>query len=163
LPSDSHALLRRKIERWFDCEGIVFKSLPDLNSYFHLVAELKNASIHVHESKVRKGCLVVQGTLALGQDQLSRIGKVVQEEKRSLFLSLFSMLDKTEYHFMLQEDFTSQFWLKIQRTLYVEELTRTALLREMKDLNTRFVNINYTLNEALGVMVPVSIDTPIYA
>ncbi len=159
---EDHAAIRTTIENWLDAEGITFKNVPDLNSHFHILAGLKNISIHIHESKVRRGCLIVQGVWALGPDQLERVEKIKDEDKRSLFLSLFAILDKSEYHFMLQEDFNSQSWLKIQRTLYIEDITRTRLLEEMKDLNSRFVNMNYTLNEALGYIVPVSSDSPVY-
>ncbi len=159
---DTHGKLRTKIEKWLEAEGIRFEPVKDLNSFFHIRADLKNTQIHVHESKVRRGCLVVQGTLALDPDQLARIEKVKSEDKKSLFLSLFSLLDKSEYLFLIQEDFTSKSWLRIQRTLYIDDLTRTRLLNEMKDLNTKFVNINYAVNEALGKMVPVSDTSPIY-
>src|SRR5437879_418234 len=112
---NKHAALRAKIEKWLEAEGILFKQVGDLNSFFHILANLKNMQIHIHESKVRRGCLIVQGVLALSPDQLSRVEKISPEDKRGLFLSLFYLLDKSEYHFMIQEDFASQAWLKIQR------------------------------------------------
>ncbi|MDG6924072.1 MAG: hypothetical protein JRN67_12380, partial [Nitrososphaerota archaeon] len=110
---------------------------------------LRNVSIHISESKVRRGVLAVQGILDLAEDQLFKIGKISSEENDLLFRLLFASLDKTEYLFLLQKDFKAKNWLKIQRTLYVDELTRTDLLREMKDLNIKLVNINYVVNESL--------------
>ncbi len=157
-----HFTLKAKIENWLEAEGISFADVPDLNSHFHVQTNLKNVPIHLHESKVRQGVLVVQGVLSLTNDQLSIIAEMKQEDRRSLFLSLFSILDRSEYLFMVQEDFSSKSWLRIQRTLYVEDLTRTRLLGEMKDLNTKFVNMNYALNQSLGSIVPVSSESPIY-
>jgi hypothetical protein len=157
-----HLELRAKIEEWLEAEGIAFKGIPDLNSYFHLETNLKNAPIHLHESKVRRGVLVVQGVLSLTDSQLEIVLKMTDEDRKTLFLSIFAILDKSEYLFMIQEDFSSTSWLRIQRTLYVEDLTRTRLLNEMKDLNTKFVNMNYELNEALGRIVPVSDESSIY-
>ncbi|MGI0091723.1 MAG: DUF2299 family protein [Nitrososphaerales archaeon] len=149
MSDDDHLLLKEKIEEWLDDEGISFSQTPDLNSFFHLQANLKNVAIHIQESKVRKGVLAVQGILEPGEDQLYKLGRISEEDRKSLFRSLFSTLDKSEYLFLLQEDFAAENWLKIQRTLYIEDLTRTSLLDEMKDLNTKFVNVNYTLNESL--------------
>jgi hypothetical protein len=157
-----HLELKARIEDWLESEGIAFKDVPDLNSYFHIETNLKNAPIHLHESKVRRGVLVVQGVLSLTDSQLETVLKMTDEDRKTLFLSLFAILDKSEYLFMIQEDFASKSWLRIQRTLYIEDLTRTRLLEEMKDLNTKFVNMNYDLNEALGRIVPVSDESSIY-
>jgi hypothetical protein len=159
---EEHLALKAKIEEWLEAEGISFKHVPDLNSYFHLETNLKNAPIHLHESKVRRGVLVVQGVLSLTDSQLEIVVKMTEEDKKTLFLSLFAILDKSEYLFMIQQDFSSESWVRIQRTLYVEDLTRTRLLGEMKDLNTKFVNMNYALNEALGRIVAVSDESSIY-
>lgn len=153
---NEHTLLKEKIEGWLEAEGIAFQEASDLNSFFRVQVSLKNVPIHVHESRVRRGVLVVQGVLELSDGQLLMIEKINHDEKKSLFLSLFALLDKSEYLFMLQEDFTSENWLRIQRTLYIEDLTRTRLLTEMKDLNTKFVNINYYVNESLGNITPIA-------
>jgi hypothetical protein len=142
-------------------EGISFQDVKDINSFFHIQADLKNVSIHISESKVRRGVLAVQGILDLAEDQKYKIGKIGQEENDLLYRVLFATLDKSEYLFLLQKDFKAQNWLKIQRTLYVEELTRTDLLREMKDLNMKFVNVNYTVNESLGRLAPIA-DSELY-
>ena len=160
---DCHAPLKIKIEAWLDAEGISFKDVPDFNSHFHILANFKNVAIHIHESKVRHGVLVVSGELTPSRTQLERLERIKPEERRSLFLSLFALLDRSEYLFMLQEDFASRSWLRIQRTLYIEDLTRSSLLGEAKDLNTKFVNMNYALNEALGALAPPSNDPPIYS
>ena len=104
----------------------------------------------------------MQGVLSLTADQLEVITKMTDEDRKTLFLSLFSILDRSEYLFMIQEDISSKNWLRIQRTLYVEDLNRTRLLGEMKDLNTKFVNMNYALNQSLGSIIPVSNESPIY-
>ncbi len=158
-----HSKLKAKIEEWLEAEGISYTNVADFNSHFHIQVNLKNVCIHIQESKVRRGVLVVQGVLSPSELQLDKLEQVKPEDKRSLFLSLFAILDKSEYLFMLQEDFSSKSWLRIHRTLYVEDLTRSSLLNEMKDLNTKFVNMNYALNEALGSLVPVSKDLPIYS
>ncbi len=158
--SDEHLDLKGKIEAWLDDEGIYFSNVPDLNSHFHIQANLKNVAIHVSESRVRRGVLAVQGTLELIADQLEKYEAMSAADKKTLFRSLFALLDKSEYIFLLQQNFALENWLKIQRTLYVEDLTRTNLLREMKDLNMKFVEINYLLNEALAISNPASGNEP---
>ncbi len=148
--SNDHQALKARIEEWLDAEGISFSDVPDLNSFFHIKANLKNLPIEVSESKVRKGVIAVQGGLELSPDQLESYERTSVEDRKSLFNSLFVMLDKSEYLFLLQEDFTIPKWLKIERILYAEDLTRTGLLDQMKDLNTKFVNINYFVNDSLG-------------
>ena len=159
---DRHSLLRQRIEGWLDDEGISFESTPDFNSHFHLKANLKNVEVHLSEPKVRKGVLAVQAVVSLDEMQLARMQDLKPENKKSLFLNLFSKLDRSEYLFMLQEDFTSKNWMRIQRTLYIEDLTRTSLLAEMKNLNTKFVCMNYELNSALDGTVIVRDDKTIY-
>ncbi|MHB1868068.1 MAG: DUF2299 family protein [Nitrososphaerales archaeon] len=154
--TNDHLSVKAKIEDWLDAEGISFDQIQDLNSFFHIVANLKNVPIHINESKVRRGVLVLQGILELSEDQLYKIGKFSPEDGESLFQSLFATLDKSEYLFLLQKDFAMQNWLKVQRTLYIEDLTRTNLLTEMKDLNMKLVNVNYMVNEALKRLVPLS-------
>ncbi|SRR5579863_8394124 len=141
--------LLAKIESWLDDEGISFDKIPDINAKFHLKAHMKNLVVHLRESKVRLGCLVVEGIMALEEDQVALMRKIKNEDQHSLFVKFFRELDRSEYLFQLSKDFANPLWLKIQRILYVENLTRSALLNEMKDLNTRFVNINYEINEAL--------------
>ena len=140
---------REKLEIWLEAEGITFEQVSDYNSHFHLVANLKNVQVHLSEPKVRKGVLAVQAVVALDEQQLWKANQISPEDLRAIFLVLFSKLDRTEYHFMLQEDFTSKSWLRIQRTLYIEDISRTSVLREMKELNVKFVDINYDLTEAL--------------
>lgn len=147
---DDHSLLKTRIEEWLEDEGISFSDVPDMNSYFHVRANLKNVPIDISESKVRKGVLAVQGALDLSADQLDKYQLASKEDKKSLFRALFEMLDRSEYLFLLQEDFEVQSWLKIQRAAYIEDLNRTKLLGEMKDLNMRFVNVNYIVNESLA-------------
>jgi hypothetical protein len=159
--SSDHLSVKAKIEEWLEAEGISFEEVKDLNSFFHVKANLKNIPIHISESKVRRGVLAVQGILELSEDQLYKIGKITPEDSELLFRSLFVSLDKSEYLFLLQKDFRAQNWLKIQRTLYIEDLTRTDLFREMKDLNVRFVDINYILSESLERFTPVS-DADVY-
>ena len=141
--------IQAKIEGWLDQEGIPFELVPDMNSIFHIRAQMKNLQVHVNESRVRLGCLSVQGIMALDLDQRELVKKGSDEEKHALFLSMFRELEKEEYMFQISEDFLDPNWLRIQRTLYAEDLTRTALLEEMKELNTKFVRLNYELNEAL--------------
>jgi hypothetical protein len=160
--SNEHQMLKEKIEGWLEAEGISYGDVPDLNSFFHMTANLKNIPIHISESKVRRGVIAVQGILELAPDQIEKYQVVSEEDRKSLFRSLFAMLDKTEYLFLLQENFAMKNWLKIQRTLYIEDLTRTMLLNEIKDLNTRFVNINYLINETLAEFKPVSEDSTMY-
>ena len=159
--SNNHLSVKAKIEGWLDAEGISFEQVKDLNSFFHIQANLKNVRIHISESRVRIGVLAVQGILDLSEDQLYKIGRITPEDSELLFGSLFSSLDKSEYLFLLQKDFRAQNWLKIERVLYIEELTRTNLLREMKDLNVKFVNINYMVNESLGRFTPAP-DADLY-
>ena len=162
VESNEHHALKAKIEEWLEDEGISFNDVPDLNSHFHIKANLKNIPIHISESKVRLGVLAVQGIMELAADQIEKYQVVSEEDRKSLFRSLFAMLDKAEYLFLLQENFAIQNWLKIQRTLYIEDLTRTMLLNEIKDLNTRFVNINYLINDTLAEFKPVSEDSTMY-
>lgn len=162
IEANEHQLLKAKIEEWLESEGIAFSSVSDLNSFFHIQANLKNIPIHISESKVRKGVLAVQGSLELSLDQLEKYQSISVEDKKTLFLSLFAMLDKSEYHFLLQENFAIQNWLKIQRPLYVEDLTRSMLLNEIKNLNTRFVNINYLVNETLAEFKPATDESSMY-
>jgi hypothetical protein len=138
-----------KIESWLEDEGISFQPEPDFNSHYHIAANLKNVQVHLSEPKVRRGVLAVQASVALDDQQAWKARKIKKEDLKTIFLSLFERLDREEYLFMLQEDFFQKSWLRIQRTLYLEDLTRTALLREMKDLNMRFLNVNYDLNSAL--------------
>lgn len=159
--SNGHLSAKMRIEGWLEAEGISFEEIKDLNSFFHIKANLRNISIHISESKVRIGVLAVQGVLDLAQDQLYKIRKIGTEESELLFRSLFESLDKSEYLFLLQKDFTAQNWLKIQRTLYLDELTRTDLLKEMKDLNMKLVGINYTVNESLEKLAPIA-DSELY-
>jgi hypothetical protein len=155
-------MLKSRIQDWLEAEGISFSDVPDLNSHFHLQTNFKNVPIHLHESKVRRGVLVVQGVLSLTADQLFIVTKMKEEDRKAVFHSLFSILDRSEYLFMIQEDFASKNWLRIQRTLYVEDLNRTRLLEEMKELNTKFVNMNYALNQSLGSIMPVPSESPMY-
>ena len=159
--SSDHLSVKAKIEGWLDAEGISFEQVNDLNSFFHIQANLKNVRIHISESKVRIGVLAVQGILDLSEDQLYKLGRITPEDSELLFGSLFSLLDRSEYLFLLQKDFRAQNWMKIQRTLYIEELTRTNLFREMKDLNMKFVNINYLVNESLEGFTPAP-DADLY-
>jgi hypothetical protein len=159
-PND-HLSIKAKIEDWLEAEGVSFDQVNDLNSFFHIKANLKNISIHISESKVRRGVLAVQGFLDLSQDQLYKVGKISPEDTESLFQSLFSTLDKSEYLFLLQKDFGAQNWLNIQRTLYMEDLTRTSLFAEMRDLNMKFVNVNYLVNEWVERITPKS-DAELY-
>lgn len=158
--SNEHLDLKKKIEAWLDAEGLSFSDVSDLNSHFHIQANLKNTAIHVSESKVRRGVLAIQGTLELVADQLEKYVAMSEADKKTLFKSLFALLDKSEYLFLLQQNFAMSNWLKIQRTLYVEDLARTSLLHEMKDLNMKFVEINYLLNESLAISNPASGKQP---
>jgi hypothetical protein len=160
---DHHSLLRKRIEGWLDDEGISFESAPDFNSHFQLKANLKNVEVHLSEPKVRKGVLAIQAVVSPDETQLARIQNLKPENKRTIFLSLFSKLDRSEYLFMLQEDFTSKNWMRIQRILYIEDLTRTKLFGEMKGLNTKFLNMNYELNLALDSATIAHDDKTIYS
>ena len=151
LEEKSYTSTKQKIEAWLEAEGLTFESVSDFNSHFHLVVNLKNVQVHLSEPKVRKGVLAVQAVASLDEQQLWKANQISPEDKRSIFVSLFSKLDRSEYLFMLQEDFTSKSWLRIQRTLYIEDIKRTSVLREMKELNLKFVNVNYDLNEALDI------------
>lgn len=153
---DDHILLKTRIENWLDEEGISFSQVPDMNSFFHIQANLKNLPIHINESKVRRGVLAVHGVIEPNDGHLLKIEKISEVDKKALFQTIFAFLDKNEYLFMLQENFSSKSWLKIQRTLYIEDLTRTSLLTEMKDLNIKFVSVNYALSEALNGIAPIS-------
>lgn len=157
---NEHQILKTRIQDWLEAEGISFSDVPDLNSHFHIQVNLKNTTVHVSESRVRRGVLAVQGTLQLVSDQLQKYIVMSEADKKTLFNSLFALLDKSEYLFLLQQNFAVENWLKIQRALYIEDLSRTSLLREMKDLNMKFVNVNYILNEALAISNPVSGDKP---
>ena len=148
LPPQTSELLAR-IEGWLDDEGIHFDRVPDINSKFHLKAQMKNLAIHLRESNVRVGCIVVEGIMSLEEDQVELMKKIKGEDQHSLFLKFFRDLDRSEYLFQLGKDFSDPIWLKIQRILYAEDLTRSDLLNQMKELNTKFVNINYEINGAL--------------
>lgn len=148
-PPSEHSSTREKIESWLEAEGISFEQVADFNSHFHIAGNMKNVQVHLSESKVRRGVLAVQGVISLDDQQTWKAKQIKSEDLRAIFLSLFEKLDCSEYHFMLQEDFFSKSWLRIQRTLYIEDLTRTDLLKEMKDLNVKFVNVSYLLNGAL--------------
>ncbi len=148
MPHQIGELLTR-IEGWLDDEGIQFDRVPDINSKFHIKAQMKNLAIHLRESNVRVGCIVVEGIMALEQDQVELMKKVKGEDRHSLFLKFFRELDRSEYLFQLSRDFSDPIWLKIQRILYVDDITRSDLLNQMKDLNTKFVSINYEIDEAL--------------
>ncbi len=141
--------LQTKIEGWLDDEGIPFDRVPDINSKFHIKAQMKNLVVHLRESNVRLGCLVVEGIMALEEDQVQLMQKIKSEDQHSIFLEFFRELDKSEYLFQLSKDFSDPLWLKIQRILYTEDLTRSDLLNQMKELNTKFVNINYRIDGAL--------------
>lgn len=147
--SSENASLWEKIESWLDAEGITFRPVPDFNSRHHIEANLKNVQIHLSEPKVRQGVLAVQAVVSLDEQQVWKAKQIKKEDLHAIFLALFEKLDRSEYLFMLQEDFFSKTWLRVQRTLYFEDLSRTDLLWEMRDLNVRFVNINYDLNSAL--------------
>jgi hypothetical protein len=141
--------LLTRIEGWLDDEGIPFDRVADINSKFHLKVQMKNLVVHLRESNVRVGCVVVEGVMALEEDQVQLMKKIKNENQHSLFVRFFRELDRTEYLFQLSKNFSDPIWLKIQRVLYSEDLTRTQLLNQMKELNTKFVNINYEINEAL--------------
>ncbi|MDA4130971.1 MAG: DUF2299 family protein [Thaumarchaeota archaeon] len=160
---DPHLFLKEKVEGWLDDEGISYEPVPDFNSHFHLKSNLKNIEAHLSEPKVRKGVLAIQAIVSPDETQLAKVQAMKPEARRGIFLSLFSKLDRSEYLFMLQEDFESKSWLRIQRTLYIEDLTRTILLSEMKNLNTKFVDMNYELNIALEGVVTSSGDKTIYS
>ena len=159
---DSNRILKEKIESWLDDEGIPYEEVKEINSHFRLKAQLKNMIIQVHLSKVRLGCIIIQGTMALDADQLDLVGKISEQDRRSLFLAVFSKLDKEEYLFQLSEDYLDPNWLRIQRTLYAEDLTRSELLNQMKELNSKFVNVNYDLYEALDIIPPITNETQVY-
>jgi hypothetical protein len=148
LQQSSSALLT-KIEGWLDDEGIPFDRVPDINSKFHVKAQMKNLAIHLRESNVRVGCIVVEGIMALEEDQVELMKKIKEEDQHSLFVKFFRELDRSEYLFQLSRDFADPIWLKIQRIVYAEDLTRSNLLNQMKELNTKFVNVNYEINEVL--------------
>ena len=148
MPASSGELLSR-IEGWLDDEGIPFDRVPDINSKFHVKAQMKNLVIHLRESNVRVGCVVVEGIMELEEDQVELMKKIKEEDRHALFLKFFRELDRSEYLFQLSKDFSDPFWLRIQRILYSEDITQTDLLNLMKELNLRFVNINYEINEAL--------------
>jgi len=147
--SPEHASMWERMESWLEAEGITFEAVSDFNSHYHIAVNMKNVQVHLSEPKVRRGVLAVQAVMVLDDQQVWKARQIKKEALRSIFLALFKMLDSSEYHFMLQEDFFSKSWLRIQRTLYIEELTRTGLLREMKELNLKFVTLTYSLNEAL--------------
>ena len=161
--TEGHAHLKGRITGWLEDEGISWEEQSDLNSFFHISASLKNVLIHISGSKVRRGVLAVQGVASLSEEHLVKIQILKPEERKALFRSLFAILDKSEYLFLIQEDFASDAWLKIQRTVYVEDITRTSLLNEMKDLNTKFVNMNYAVSDALRPIASIETDKfPIY-
>jgi hypothetical protein len=148
-PSSARSPAWERIESWLESEGISFETISDFNSNFHIAANMKNVQVHVSEPKVRRGVLAVQAVVSLDDQQVWKAEKISKVDLHTIFISLFEKLDRTEYHFMMQEDFFSKSWLRIQRTLYIEDLTRTRLLSEMKNLNLKFVNVSYELNEAL--------------
>ncbi len=158
----SHKSTKQKIEAWLEAEGISFEPVSDFNAYFHIAANLKNMQVHLSGPKVRKGVLAVQAVASLDEQQLWKANQISPEDKRSIFISPFSKLDRSEYHFMLQEDFTSKSWLRIQRTLYIEDISRTSVLREMKELDVKFVAVNYDLNEALDIAPKAVPEETIY-
>jgi hypothetical protein len=164
MPSQNKELME-KIGGWFDDEGVPFESTADINSRFHLKVQMKNVQVHVRESNVRLGCIVVEGIMSLDQDQTALMGKIKDDEQHAIFLNLFRKLDKEEYLFQLSKNFFDPIWLKIQRILYAEDMTRTALLKEMKELNTKFVKINYELNEAIDNLTepPSPVDSSLYS
>ena len=123
---------------------------------------MKNAAIHIHASKIRLGCIIIQGALAIDQEQLDYIEKISEQDKRSLFLTFFAKLDREEYLFQLNQDFSDPMWLRIQETLYVDDLTRSDLIGQMKRLNTKFVKLSYELNEALDIIPPITNETQVY-
>jgi hypothetical protein len=162
-PEDGKRILKEKIEGWLDDEGIPFEEVKDINSHFRLKAQLRNMTIQVHLSKIRLGCIIIQGVMALDRIQLDLVGKISEQDRRSLFLSVFSKLDREEYLFQLSEDYSDPSWLRIQRTLYAEDLTRSDLLNQMKKLNSKFVNVNYDIDEALDIIPPITNETQVYA
>jgi hypothetical protein len=148
--SSTHPSVWDRIESWLEAEGISYEPVADFNAHHHIAANMKNVQIHLSEPKVRRGVLAIQGVVSLDDQQIWKARQIKKEDLRTIFLLLFERLDRSEYLFMMQEDFFSKNWLRIQRTLYIEELTRTELLKEMKDLNLKFVNVSYTLNDALN-------------
>jgi hypothetical protein len=163
MPTQNKELME-KIEGWLDDEGIPFESIPDINSRFHLKTQMKNVQVHLRESNVRVGCIVVERIMSLDEDQTELMGKIKDDEQHAIFLDLFRKLDKEEYLFQLSKDFFEPIWLKIQRILYAEDVTRSDLLNEMKALNTKFVKINYELNEAIDNLTepPSPTDSSLY-
>jgi hypothetical protein len=151
LEEESNTSTKQKIEAWLEAEGLTSEPVSDINAHFHIAVNLKNVQVHLSEPRVRKGVLAIQAVASLDEQQLWKANQISPEDKRSIFISLFSKLDRSEYLFMLQEDFTSKSWLRIQRTLYIEDITRTCVLQEMKDLNLKFVDVNHDLNEALDI------------
>ena len=149
LSSSPNSSMWERVESWLDAEGISFQTEADFNSHRHLIANMKNLQIHLSEPKVRRGVLAVQSVVSLDDQQVWKAKRIKKEDLRTIFLTLFEKLDREEFLFMLQEDFFSKSWLRIQRTLYIEDLTRTALIQEMRNLNLRFVDVNYDLNAAL--------------
>lgn len=147
--SSSSSAIWEKVESWLEDEGISFSKVQDFNSHYHIQTNMKNVQIHLSEPKVRRGVLAVQAVIALDEQQAWKAKQIKKEDLRTIFLALFEKLDRTEYLFMLQEDFFSKSWLRVQRTIYIEDLARTSLLKEMKDLNLKFVNVSYDLNSAL--------------
>ena len=148
-PPSTFSPIWEKVESWLEDEGISFSKVPDFNSHYHIQANLKNVQVHLSEPKVRRGVLAVQAVVALDEQQAWKAKQIKKEDLKTIFLALFEKLDRSEYLFMLQEDFFSKSWLRIQRALYIEDLTRTSLLKEMKDLNLKFVSVSYDLNSAL--------------
>ena len=82
--SSDHLSVKTKIEEWLDAEGISFEQVKDLNSFFHIKANLKNVGIHISESKVRMGVLAVQGILDLNEDQTLQSFKDYSRRQRAL-------------------------------------------------------------------------------
>ena len=95
------------------------------------MVNMKNLQVHLSEPKVRSGVLAVQASVALDDQQVWKAKQIKNEDLRTIFLALFERLDRAEYLFMLQEDFSFQNWLRIQNPLR-RGPTRTVLIHEMR-------------------------------
>lgn len=162
--TDQNSQLKERIEQWFDDEGIPFQGVPDINSRFLIRAQMKNMQINVRESNVRIGCIVIEGIMSLNEDQTALLKKLKNDEaqRHALFLKFFRQLDQEEYLFQLSRNFFEPNWLRIQRILYREDLSRSSLLNGMKELNMRFVRMNYELNEVLDNLTEPPMDGSLY-